>query len=113
MGKILPLPKKTQSTDGSIFLPDKTGFYFISAVGESLLKVNADGKCIQTALNHTQKTGWNDCPFLTKPCFLEGGPHRALEGPCRVVVSLCGPQGLSSVCPDKLLVHTLSSLLMS
>lgn len=50
MGKILPLPKKIQSTDGFIFLPDKTGFYFISAVGESFLKVNADEKCIQTAL---------------------------------------------------------------
>lgn len=37
-----------------LLFPDKTGFYFISAAGESLLKVNADGKYIETVLNHTQ-----------------------------------------------------------
>ena len=38
MNKIQPLPKKTQS----LSLPAKTGFYFIPAAGESLLKVSAN-----------------------------------------------------------------------
>ena len=49
-----PYGRKLQSVDGFLFLPDETSFHFLSAVGESLLKVNVDGKRIQTALNHTQ-----------------------------------------------------------
>ena len=123
MKKIQPLPKKTQSTDGFIFLPDKTGFSFISAAGELLLKVNADGKCIHTALNHTQwrRASVSHCLFLTKACFLAGWPQGASRGPHTAVVQnwtpwrLCSaPESLSPPCSvEKLLIHTFSLLLLS
>lgn len=69
--KIWPIWKKPKSTDGFLFLPDKTSFYFLSAAGESLLKVNVDGKCIQTALNHTQWrwVSQSDCLFFDESLF--------------------------------------------
>lgn len=115
-GRILPLPQKPQSTDGLIFLPDKAGFYFVSAAGESLLKVNADGKCIPTALIHTQRgqASWNDCVFSPEFVFLKTG-HKGLGRPMhsRSLTPWClpSPQSLSPLCyVDKLLVHTFPSL---
>lgn len=80
-----PLPKKTQSTDGSIFLPDRTGFYVIAAAGELFLRVNTNGKYIQLhliTLNGDKPP--EQLPFFDKGLFCwrpaslgSDGPHIA------------------------------------
>lgn len=76
-----PLPRNTQSTDGSIFLPDRAGFCVIAGA-EWFLRVTTNGKYIQLHLiiRNGDKPPSN-YHFLTKTCFAEDQPHWVLMDP--------------------------------
>lgn len=108
---------------GFICLQDKTNFYFISATGEPLLKVNAGGKCIQTTFNHTQRgqASQSDCFFWKKLGFLKAGLKGPRMGHAQLWFRTLSPQSLCSspaspsfLCSvEKLLVQVFSLLLVS